>query len=437
MAAYEHRKRSYDIFRGTGRTTITSRNTGGLISSSQRECVIRGKQETISRDNPDWGTMRYIRKMAREGQIPKNRFDSLRRRDIGGSFYSVKQSSYHSHPWVIAENVRAIGGIRRYVGPQFARSSQMDGDNANWPKPYDEELLHLEMLSKGATAISKTIPTNPLSGAAQTLGELKERLPSVPGSRLVGVRGNSAQKLADEYLNLEFGLKPMVSDFAKIGSAARRSRKTLEQLNRDSGRLVRRRYDFPVEHIVEDPVVVSTNASPHPPLDTYIYDDGTGVLTRQRTETRKFWFSGAYTYYVPQGDSILEQARRAEQSANKLFGHRLNAEVLWELTPWSWAVDWVSNLGDVIHNLSAFSADSLVLRWGYLMAHIVTTDTYTLQGVKYVNSPPQTFVQSFTSETKRRIKATPYGFGLEFDGFTPRQIAIITALGISRGGDPK
>jgi len=34
---------------------------------------------------------------------------------------------------------------------------------------------------------------------------------------------------------------------------------------------------------------------------------------------------------------------------------------------------------------------------------------------------------------KKRVKATPYGFGLDTDAFTPRQWAILGSLGISRG----
>jgi hypothetical protein len=125
---------------------------------------------------------------------------------------------------------------------------------------------------------------------------------------------------------------------------------------------------------------------------------------------------------------------RAEQSSAKLFGTRVTPELFWELTPWSWAVDWVTNLGDVIHNVSAFSRDGLVMPYGYMMATITIKDTYTLSGFQFNTGPPQTMFQSFTSTSKQRIRATPFGFGLDLGGFTNRQWAIIGALGLSRTG---
>jgi len=35
-------------------------------------------------------------------------------------------------------------------------------------------------------------------------------------------------------------------------------------------------------------------------------------------------------------------------------------------------------------------------------------------------------------ETKERVTASPFGFGLTWDGFTPYQMAILAALGVTR-----
>jgi len=40
--------------------------------------------------------------------------------------------------------------------------------------------------------------------------------------------------------------------------------------------------------------------------------------------------------------------------------------------------------------------------------------------------------QTLTTEVKKRIKASPYGFGFLYDDLTDRQKAIIAALAITR-----
>jgi hypothetical protein len=118
--------------------------------------------------------------------------------------------------------------------------------------------------------------------------------------------------------------------------------------------------------------------------------------------------------------------------AKKLYGLSLTPETVWNLAPWSWAVDWVSNAGDVISNLSDWATDGLVLRHGYIMEQSFVRDTYEWYGP--VNFWSQVYPAVFTLEcrSKLRRRATPFGFGLTFGDFTPRQWAIAIALGLTK-----
>jgi hypothetical protein len=123
---------------------------------------------------------------------------------------------------------------------------------------------------------------------------------------------------------------------------------------------------------------------------------------------------------------------RYEQEANKLLGTRLTPETLYELTPWSWAADWVSNLGDVAQNISSFGADGLVLHHGYIMERSTVSRTFEMKGVALKGQPKYDLSQTYTTVVKQRVKATPYGFGLDVGSFSPHQVAIVAALGLSR-----
>jgi len=318
-----------------------------------------------------------------------------------------------------------------YDGPLFAVAGVTGPPNFTlFPNPPAD--MSADMIALGTTAIARTIPTHPAVGAAQFLGELKEGLPSVPGRHLVGSGERLSTKFADEYLNLEFGLRPMISDLRAFYSSMQGSNKILAQLKRDSGRLVRRSYRFPTETTTEL-LSTRTGAYFYPSFHVSLYDSSGGVYTKVRTTTKDTWFSGAYTYHYDQGHDLWSRATQAEQNMNRLFGLRISPELLWELAPWSWAADWVTNIGDVMTNMSAFSKDRLVMPWGYVMQKISITDTHTLTaGLKSHGMVSAT--QSFKTTVKKRVKATPYGFGLNSDwsSFTTRQLAILSALGITR-----
>lgn len=119
--------------------------------------------------------------------------------------------------------------------------------------------------------------------------------------------------------------------------------------------------------------------------------------------------------------------------SKKLLGISLTPDTVWNLAPWTWAVDWFSNAGDVVSNVTDWAVDGLVLRYGYIMEHSLVRDTYTFVGPTTFQSEsqrPQALI--FSSERKLRRKATPFGFGLNWDGLSPRQLAIAAALGLSR-----
>jgi len=140
----------------------------------------------------------------------------------------------------------------------------------------------------------------------------------------------------------------------------------------------------------------------------------------------------------PNGNSTFgEKLDHWDAEANKLFGTRLTPEVVWNLAPWSWAADWFGNTGDVLANISALGADSLVLKYGYIMRQERVMDHTSWEG--YINTQPDghgaRFIrirEAYGYETKLRLRATPYGFGIDMGGFSPRQIAISAAVGVNR-----
>lgn len=153
--------------------------------------------------------------------------------------------------------------------------------------------------------------------------------------------------------------------------------------------------------------------------------------------TTKSWFSGGFRYYFYDYGSGLEYFTEIEREANTLLGTRLDPETLWNLSPWTWMTDWFLNGGDVMSNLSSILSDHVVMQYGYIMQTKKVERELSLPGV-YGNqnsgwtkmTGPYKITQTRTR--KARVKASPFGFGLNPSDFSEDQWAILAALGISR-----
>jgi hypothetical protein len=280
----------------------------------------------------------------------------------------------------------------------------------------------------GTEAISRVLPTNKAADVAQFVGEMHEGLPKRVGLETWRSRSLSAKNAGSEYLNVEFGWKPLISDARKFYEANKKADKLLADLQHGSGSLTRRRYDEepPVESTTVE--VMSTTAYPQPTGPTALYMSQGRRVKIVRSSQRK-WFSGAFTYHVDIHDS---GNLRQLDKLRFVYGANLTPELFWNLTPWSWLADWKLNTGTVLHNLSAFAQDGLVMRWGYVMEETKVSTTYALTGGKFCDGTPTDCTQTFTSIRRGRSRATPYGFGLNPASFTNRQWSILAALGMTR-----
>lgn len=360
--------------------------------------------------------------------------------DTGHPFSTSKETVSLSHPRARLQRRDQYGAAIDYEGPLIVDFRY----NAD---PYRGMFVPVPAFNTGyygPRAISETIPTNPVSSLATSLAELKrEGIPSLVGHQSL-VSGKGPQKnLGGEYLNYEFGWKPLIGAMSDTMLAVSESARLLRQYQRDSGRWVRRDYTFPelVSHVVQLPTKQSTTCLHDPFNDGNFgrYFDSNATLNNCRFHeetriTQKVWFKGAYSYYLQGDNSHLNRLYSFEQKAQKLLGLRITPEVLWDLQPWSWLVDWNLNVGDNIANASRLSSDGLVIRYGYLMRTTTTVHTSTVSGLVPANGMPATgpISTTWTRVQKERVRAEPYGFGSNPQSYTGRQWAILAALGMTK-----
>jgi hypothetical protein len=258
------------------------------------------------------------------------------------------------------------------------------------------------------------------------------------------------KKAADHFLNHTFGWVPFVNDVLQTHDAFNNQDRALRQLARDNGKWIKRggnvvreqtTLDTFTDHWVHGPYV-------YPPLDGHLYRlvwnpisgiNQFGLTTFTTQVDTRIWFKGSFQYYVPSLRNELwwKDSKNKSQYLHtfnvlRYYGVRISPTILWKITPWSWLVDWFTNAGSVIDNLSDGIQDNLIARYAYIMSHV---KTHAVNDSKiYLRN--QTVHCRWTQEieSKRRDEVSRFGLGSSNSELSVKQLAILTALGISRGG---
>lgn len=364
----------------------------------------------------------------------------------GGPFYTSRitqfdKPGYVSMAYYPGKN-RFYTGPIRCTPPTATEISELGGPSVLSYGSRNEE----QMLLDGTNAISYSNPVNPASQLGTTLAEIhREGIPSLPGIQTWENRTKILRAAGSEYLNYEFGWAPLLSEVHSVSKSISKSSFIMNQYRSGEGKDTHREFYFPYSHSYK--VLPDKNPSWAMPNGSEFLSSGESfIVTPKRSvsrfqETRK-WFKGCFTYAVPSYGRLLGIGSQADQ----ILGISLTPDVLWELTPWSWAIDWFSNAGEVINNITNFGLAGLVMRYGFMMEE--TIDRYEAQqgnGVCMtskdnessfsgpVTPNPYTMSSSgFEIVTKRRVVSSPFGFGIGWEGLSPTQLAITAALGITK-----
>jgi hypothetical protein len=280
----------------------------------------------------------------------------------------------------------------------------------------------------GAEAWNKARPGKPGVDLAQAIAELKDLPSTVRGIRDMfrDAVSNAPRAAGSAHLTWSFGIAPMISDLQNLYSTYKNQEAILKQIARDNGRGIRRRRKL--VSVSKSTTSNHTSFMGTLPSLTYV---GTPLSSTISTYKKDVWFSGRFRYYIPDVGSV---AWRRRAIAN-LYGLKPNVRLLWELTPWSWLIDWFANVGDALGNLQDDLAENLAADYAYMMATVQEQQTYMYSGtVRLLNGSTSSFSCSKTRTrvSKSRTVASPFGFGLNSDGLSDRQMLILGALGLSR-----
>ncbi|DAD50164.1 TPA_asm: maturation protein [ssRNA phage Esthiorhiza.3_3] len=417
-------------------------------------------QMTVSEGHPFWSDIKDF-----NGLKPDLGGDFLTQKwvpKVDKSIHSISKRDGQNRLWECAghyvPNTRSFYGDASGGWGYIQQGLPGEKTPNNLPSYFPGEYSSDDQLrALGTTAIARTRPDVSPAQATVALGELRrDGLPFLAKvnkrefDRILhefqenGVAIGSSKKSSDYFLENQFGLMPLISDLKAFVSVARGGVSVLDNLHKNSGKQMRRSYHFPHESFS------STRNHPSTRLQFGLSSTGinyfqsnSGVdsgacavddLQYLSTE-RDTWFKGSYSIYLPKDLEPVSRYRAAVDKMRWDYGLDLDFATLWNLQPWSWLLDWKFNIGDVITNFSKWSSDAVVLHYGYVMQKTVTTYEIPSRnlfssGTSY--SGPGLPMSVIETTRKRRIRATPYGFGTAFGSLTLNQKAILAAIGITR-----
>jgi len=306
----------------------------------------------------------------------------------------------------------------------------------------------------GAEAWNKFRPTKPRGDLGQWFGELRD-LPKNPfDPRLLKKRLTGLRDAGSQYLNYVFGWKPFVKDLIKVYETSKRMHNILRFLRRNNN--VWRRAGGTIKNEFATEALTGGNIST-PVLSTYLYYDSSyskSVLTKIVRDT--VWFKAKWKYHIAETDFLIDDPKDiwGSRLLRKLYGFELTPALAWELIPFTWLQDWFINIGDVMANVSNSMYDNLVAKYAYVMRHRSFINIYdqelnmasTLpyphcEGTRWINSGITMIEKTLkvravvTAECKEREYASQWAFGgggVLNESLSPRQTAILYALGYSR-----
>lgn len=150
--------------------------------------------------------------------------------------------------------------------------------------------------------------------------------------------GSTEKDVANAYLAYNFGVVPLVGDLVRIYERLRSLNDHIEWLRKNSGQITK----------VEFKSGLSTPTSSILPPRPSTPPTGSGGYWRNITELRagmKAW--ALITYDV----SALTDLQLKTKTLMRSFGLNNPAAIVWEAIPYSFVVDWISNVGDLIGRL--------------------------------------------------------------------------------------
>jgi hypothetical protein len=259
-----------------------------------------------------------------------------------------------------------------------------------------------------------TNPSRPVVSIPNFMYELREfpRLLRLEGDTLLK-RGASAN------LNYQFGWRPLIGDLTNLLSFTDHvSKREKELQGLFSSGLRRKRQLFRGSGVATDYKSVNSWLLR---LDAQM----------SATSTEKVW---GYVEWFPTGSTRPQTADDMRALARQaVLGLTLDLSTAWEAIPWSWLVDWCSNVGSYLaanRNIVGASHGPV-----YIMRERRGESIWTLSTAGDYNLIPEELAKNYRLKRQRiqksRVRSVP-SISAQLPWLSLRQMSILGSIGVTR-----
>jgi hypothetical protein len=247
-----------------------------------------------------------------------------------------------------------------------------------------------------------------------------------------------SKRVADDYIEFNFGWFPLYKTIKDFFEHLDTREKQVEQILRDANRPVRR---YAMLHVDNDYTSFNDetswsdsgkgHSSMRPIHVSQCYASGRGSHMK-KTGSRRVWCKGRSRYVLP---SLRNGKPNMKKIRRRLTGLRVTPDQLYNLIPWTWAIDWFTGLGHFMQAIAPGVGDRWIIEYAYIMDErqftwyeTVHQHTYGPDNVKQRIE----VVYHRRNWRKARTAASLFGWGLSQEDLSPFQISIAGALGYSK-----
>lgn len=344
-----------------------------------------------------------------------------------------------------AQGAMGITGVRAGIVPTFPSKGAMS--------------------AMAAPLLRQTAPSQHEINLTRSLGELKDFPSMMKASKLVLARDphtfKNPKAAAGQFLNVIFGVQPTMSDLQKMSETVIRASPILDEYIRQERVRLRRKgtrvlgeysnsgtYVNEFGYTPSGSTTFGGDLSMHysyvlPTSSSSSADVLKAHVNWSVAATQRLVTSATYEYYIPQPEGFQGRMDEYSQLAQRLVGGGANAETIYDLTPYSWLVDWFFDIGGVIayqqnladNQMIAIRKSFSVIEQVYASARIVDY-TYDSSGVvgAYKLARPVRFNANTAIYRWKRVQrgvGNPYSVTPTWS-FSKQQWAIAAAMGLSR-----
>lgn len=357
-------------------------------------------------------------------------------------------------------------------GGQLAYNGRMDVPNTWGTTIFNRQTedVYTDAYALGVEAYKRMRPDKPDFNAALALLEIKDVLPglakktsdiafrvrkalkakglkpkklppvkNLPKKKWYEILQDDGRQTAEYHLAVQFGWLPLLSDICSAVTTYFTNEEKVRQLIRDAGKPVRRSGVLLQDSGVSSEGVwlqvgAYANSQMSPVFVTSCYNYGDWPTSAwHESWNRRVWFSGKSRYYLPTLPDGRVDALEVMKRAGGLTW--ITPSNMYNLIPWSWAVDYFTGLGDFIEATDPGIADTWIIDYAYIMDQRQTVHKNIME-VGLHGAGGSTFRHRVTrtrNETfKTRVPASIFGWGLSQNDLSPKQLGILGAIGVSR-----